>query len=323
MRFRRNPEEITDFVSSEDVDEALAEVLGSEEAAGRIRRGVERGMTKAAAMTAAKLAVKTGTKFIPGIGQVMIAVDAVPVAAHLTRRQTGRTVKTIRETGGHLRKGQLGKAAISAAKGYGQLLAGQTKGMAEIGVAALTSRELAESLYSQGEKEELANRRSERTARKAKTNRKPEVVSFEEYVEFRTGPRRYMVEMMSDIIRMREKSLKRLAESDHPMAWMAKYEMIYREARSNPAPWGTGRSKISQTGLTDNITNLLARFGSLSLDQLVGYTHEERIDVLASLQGLIARREIESTTVRGNIHYRLVPRMVANPSWDYESIIPF
>ena len=75
--------------------------------------------------------------------------------------------------------------------------------------------------------------------------------------------------------------------------------------------------------MSDNIGNIIARFGALPLDQLVRLTHEERIDVLATLQGMIARGEIEAFQHRGQINYRLVRRMVANPSWDYETIIPF
>jgi hypothetical protein len=123
---------------------------------------------------------------------------------------------------------------------------------------------------------------------------------------------------------MREKQLHRLVQSDHPMGWMAGYELRYREAKNNPAAWGTGKSlRMTQTSLEESIENLLTRFQALSLDQLATMTHEEKIDVITSLQALIRRKEVRATERRGEIIYERVRRAIANGFTDYESIIPF
>lgn len=306
-------------LDEEDLEETLSDVLNEKEQT--VLRGAVRGAAKRTALkSGAKIAAKTGSKAIPFVGEAMMVADAAPVFVHSTKRQIKEAKKSAGAVGEAIRGKKFGKAAKETIKGLGKQWLAGVKGSTEVGTAALTSKEVAEMMYSDEEKKALAKKRAER---KAKKNRSADPISFREYVEFRTGPRRYMVEMMADIIRMRRKTLERVAQSDHPMSWMASHELKYREAKNNPASWGTGRSHMSQQQLEQNIENILARFPALPIEQIVRLTHEERIDVLAALQSMISRNEITSFNRDGRINYRLVRRMVANPEFDYETIIPF
>lgn len=178
------PTDIPLDLSAGFVTTELEEMGLSEEAAQSTLRGVGRGIQKATVRQAAKVATKTagksatkktaktaagkiGSRLIPFAGEIMMAVDAAPVATEAVRRTARKGKEAFGETASHLKGGRVFKSAGAGVRGAASTTWEATKGIARTGVAALTARELAEATYSQAERDALKEQRGERARKKA------------------------------------------------------------------------------------------------------------------------------------------------------------
>jgi DNA-binding ferritin-like protein len=92
-----------------------------------------------------KIAGKAAGKAAPGVGQVMMVVEGLPVAAGSAQEWGQSVSSTFRETSGHLRQGKFGKATKSAVKGTIHSNIVTMRGAARTAVAAVTAREIADA----------------------------------------------------------------------------------------------------------------------------------------------------------------------------------
>lgn len=173
-----------------DVRGELAEMTGSEEDAEMILRGAQRAAlkpagqvvigkavaklaaretaevaVKAGAKTAVKVAGKGASKYVPVVGQALMVVDATPVAIEATRR-AARSAKTgVSESLAEAKKGRLFKAARRAVGATAGTAKEVAFGVGRTGIAALTTKEIAEATYSKKDREELKEKRAQRKKR--------------------------------------------------------------------------------------------------------------------------------------------------------------
>ena len=116
---------------------------------------------KAVGKTGAKVAAKGGARFIPGVGQVVMVIEGVPVAWEGTKR-TGKAYKDTWKGGYQAAKdvtqaakeGRYSEAAKRAGRGAKEGAVGSakaqwefTKGAGRTALAALIAKEAADATY--------------------------------------------------------------------------------------------------------------------------------------------------------------------------------
>lgn len=105
---------------------------------------------KAAAKTAAKVgtktAAKTGAKFVPGVGEVMMVIDAAPEFVRVQKESAA----LVRESKKRVKAAQgVGATLSELAAGAGRYIKHHTVGTARIGAAALVGSDVVHSVVKQ------------------------------------------------------------------------------------------------------------------------------------------------------------------------------
>ncbi len=159
----------------------------------------------------------------------MIAA-ATPHLAHGMGEQMQISAATSKEAFGHLKKKQYKEAAKRGFRGGMESMksqlhtAGKTAGallQTEAGQAAV------ESSVIRANPDFTLIKRPPGGRRRSAPVKAP--MSFNEYASWRESPSLHIAGMMNEIPQMKRTPLNRLARSDHPMAWMANYELTYRK----------------------------------------------------------------------------------------------
>lgn len=95
------------------------------------------GKKKLAAKAGTKIAAKAGGKLLPGVGQAMMVVDALPAGEEAVAEWSKVVESGARETGEHLKHGRLIKAAGSAFRGSVASTRASVRGAAKAAKAAI------------------------------------------------------------------------------------------------------------------------------------------------------------------------------------------
>jgi len=163
-------------------------------------------------------------------------VAAAPHAAAGFSEQFRISAATGRETFAHLRKKELKKAAKRGAKGAKDSFTSQIKHAGRAAAVVGGGEQFEKALAQETEKFMTKPRMNPDFtlikhppggARSRPPAKAP--MSFNEYAVWRESPSVSIIGMMSEIPQMKRTPLNRLAGSDHPMAWMANYELTYRK----------------------------------------------------------------------------------------------
>lgn len=118
------------------------------------RKFGEKAAKKAVVRAGVKVGGKTASKYVPGVGWVLMAVEAAPVAVHEGKRlvtEVGEQVGRAKKVGQEVRRrGAVKGSLYGAGQAVKESLRTQfstSKAISRTGLAAVTARELAEATY--------------------------------------------------------------------------------------------------------------------------------------------------------------------------------